>query len=175
MRAAGCVRGAKACKFGPRKVSCWFSAWAVGIIPKPLPPHDMQSIRTILEGHGLRCTRQREQIFEALVGSKVHPTAEELFSSVKACEPGLSLATVYNTLEAFTACGLARRLPCPAGPCRYDADTTEHVHITTPDGKVVDLPHDLSRRLLEQRTGMKINALQVQVHAAGSAGPTCNG
>lgn len=137
----------------------------------------MQNIRTILEGRGLRCTRQREQIFEALMASKLHPTAEELFSSVRALEPGLSLATVYNTLEAFTARGLARRLPCPAGPCRYDADTSEHVHITTPDGRLLDLPCDLSRRLLagvpddllaeiEVRTGMKIDALQVQVRAA---------
>ena len=136
----------------------------------------MNQVRAILESHGLRCTRQREQIFEALMASKLHPTAEELFSSVKSFEPGLSLATVYNTLEAFTNCGLARRLPSPNGPCRYDADTTEHVHITTPDGKVVDLPHDLSHRLLshvpaeilaeiEKRTGMRVCSLNVQVHA----------
>jgi Fe2+ or Zn2+ uptake regulation protein len=149
----------------------------------------MQPIRQILETHGLRCTRQREQIFEALMASKSHPTAEELFSTVRSVEPGLSLATVYNTLEAFTACGLARRLPpaAAAGPCRYDADTTDHVHISTSDGRVIDLPHDLSHKLLENlpaevlreiehRTGLRIAAIRVQVVADPAPVPrTANG
>jgi Fe2+ or Zn2+ uptake regulation protein len=136
----------------------------------------VQSIRHIFDSHGLRCTRQREQIYEALAATRAHPTAEELLHSVRHTEPGLSLATIYNTLEAFTACGLARRIPCPSGsgPCRYDADISDHVHITTPDGRVIDLPHDLSRKLLEhvpveilaeveQRMGLKVSGMSVQV------------
>jgi Fur family transcriptional regulator, peroxide stress response regulator len=142
----------------------------------------VKSIRHIFDDHGLRCTRQREQIYEALAATRAHPTAEELLHSVRNSEPGLSLATVYNTLEAFTACGLARRIPCPAGagPCRYDADTSEHVHITTPDGRVIDLPHDLSQKLLEHlppeildeiedRMGLKVSGVSVQV--VGVDGP----
>jgi Fe2+ or Zn2+ uptake regulation protein len=145
----------------------------------------METSRQIFEAHGLRCTRQREQIYEALAASKVHPTAEELFSNVRALEPGLSLATVYNTLEAFTACGIARRIRSAPGPCRYDADTSAHVHITTPDGRIVDLPEDLSRRLLgcvpaevlaevERRTGIRVSG--VSVHLSGESGPgPCRG
>lgn len=115
------------------------------------------------------------------MATKSHPTAEELFSGIKAQdptahEPCLSLATVYNTLEAFTACGLARKIPSPSGsgPCRYDADTSEHVHFATSDGRVVDVPLDLSRRLLEQipptmlaeieeRMGIKVRGVTLQV------------
>jgi Fe2+ or Zn2+ uptake regulation protein len=137
----------------------------------------MQTTRQIFEAHGLRCTRQREQIYQALAASKAHPTAEDLFNQVRSYEPGLSLATVYNTLEAFTASGLARRIAVSAaGPCRFDADTSDHVHITTPDGRVLDLPHDLSDRVLqhlppellaevETRTGIKVGAVNVQVVA----------
>jgi Fur family peroxide stress response transcriptional regulator len=131
--------------------------------------------RQIFDAHALRCTRQREVIYSALAASHSHPTAEDLFSSVRAVEPGLSLATVYNTLEALTDCGLARRIPCPSGSgaCRYDADMSEHAHIATPDGRVMDVPHDLNQRVLEalptslvdeieKRTGVRVRAVNVQ-------------
>jgi Fur family peroxide stress response transcriptional regulator len=131
--------------------------------------------RQIFDAHALRCTRQREVIYSALAASHSHPTAEDLFSIVRAVEPGLSLATVYNTLEALTDCGLARRIPCPSGSgaCRYDADMSEHAHIATPDGRVMDVPHDLNQRVLEalptslvdeieKRTGVRVRAVNVQ-------------
>jgi Fur family peroxide stress response transcriptional regulator len=131
-------------------------------------------VREVFERHGLRCTRQRERIFDALACTTSHPTAEELFQAVHDGEPGLSLATVYNTLEAFTECGLVRRIPSPGGACRYDADTSDHVHVTTPDGRVMDLPEDLSAQLiealpaqvladLEKRLGVKVGQVNIQI------------
>lgn len=104
----------------------------------------------VLRQRGLRCTRQRAVVFEALRGTTQHPTAEELFADVRRDEPGISLATVYNTLDTLTQAGLARRLPAHAngGPCRYDADVSNHAHVVLDDGRVVDVPHDLSDRLL---------------------------
>jgi|SRR4051812_10581154 Fe2+ or Zn2+ uptake regulation protein len=138
----------------------------------------MASIRQVLDQNGLRCTRQRQVIFEALGATKAHPTADELFHSVRQVEPGLSLATVYNTLDALVACGLVRRLPCPSGSgaCRFDADTHEHVHIATQDGRIMDAPEDLSIKLLEgipaetvseleRRLGVRVNGLSLQVVA----------
>jgi len=95
---------------------------------------------------------------------------------VRESEPCLSLATVYNTLEALNQAGLCQKLP-PSGhgsAWRYDADTSEHVHATTPDGRWVDLPHDLSDRLLasldkdsisaiESATGAKVARIAVQL------------
>jgi len=137
-----------------------------------------QNVRSIFERHGLRCTRQRERIYAALACTNAHPTAEELFKSVQDGEPGLSLATVYNTLEAFTECGLVRRIPCPSGSgaCRYDADVSDHVHVTSADGRVMDLPSDLSDRLLravpasvlaemERRLGVRVETVNIQIVA----------
>lgn len=135
-------------------------------------------IRALFEQHGLRCTRQRQVLYEALAATKSHPTADELFQSVKACEDGLSLATVYNTLEAFSEVGLVRRIPCAvgSGACRFDADTSDHVHLAMADGRIQDVPHDLSERLLagipgsavldlERRMGVRVGGLTVQVVA----------
>jgi Fur family peroxide stress response transcriptional regulator len=134
------------------------------------------TIRDVFDKNGLRCTRQREVIYEALAATKSHPTAEEIFHLVRGVEPGLSRATVYNTLDALTACGLVRRLPCPngSGACRFDSETHDHVHLATCDGRIVDAPEDLSIRLLsgipaevipelERRMGVRVRGLTLQV------------
>ncbi|MFN0134422.1 MAG: Fur family transcriptional regulator [Phycisphaerales bacterium] len=113
-------------------------------------PSNSPPPRAAIETHGLRCTRQRELLYETLVEMRSHPTAEELFAAARLREPSLSLATVYNTLDAFTDAGLARRIPATngTGPCRFDADTFDHVHLSLPDGSVIDSPDDISRQLL---------------------------
>jgi Fe2+ or Zn2+ uptake regulation protein len=137
------------------------------------------SVRDLLAGRGLRCTVQRELLYSALMASKVHPTAEELHEAVNLAMPAdpVSLATVYNTLEAFTSHGLARRIaPTKAGSAaafRYDADTSNHAHVLLADGSIRDLPMDLSERILsqippdlihevERRMGVKIARIGVE-------------
>lgn len=135
-----------------------------------------EASRELFRRHGLRCTKQRQVIYSALTATTAHPTAEELLGMVNAGEPGLSLATVYNTLEALTSCGLARRLPSHSGngPCRYDADVTQHMHITTTDGRVLDVPEDLATRMplplpqdisdeLQRRLGVRITKVHVEI------------
>src|SRR5688572_33199603 len=88
------------------------------------------SVREVFARRGLRCTRQREILYEVLAECRSHPTAEDLFrlAAVRAGTPGccdgglepMSLATVYNALDAFVAAGLARRIACPCGPARFD-------------------------------------------------------
>ena len=87
----------------------------------------------------------------------------------------LSRATVYNTLEALCKAGLARQLPTTNGCCRYDADTTEHLHVRFRDNcEIRDVPADLGRRLLdnlpakvladiEARMGIKIDGVNIQL------------
>lgn len=104
--------------------------------------------KDILKSSKLRCTRQREMVYKTLATTRAHPTAEELYGMVRLHEPGLSLATVYNTLEALVRTGLCHRIPCPSGATRYDADMREHVHVTTADGRVLDVPEDLGNALV---------------------------
>lgn len=136
----------------------------------------MRDAREAFRGAGLRHTRQREAVYEALRASTTHPTAEELHERVRKDEPGLSLATVYNTLDALCDSGLCRRLPNASGVCRFDGDTSEHVHVVLPDGRVLDVPAHVGRRLLESvpaelaadlesRTGSRVGGLAVQLIA----------
>jgi Fe2+ or Zn2+ uptake regulation protein len=81
-----------------------------------------------LRARGARPTRQRRAIFAALTSRLDHPTAETLHRSVRHRVPGLSLATVYTTLEILVGAGLAGRLVGPDGVARYDARTDGHDH-----------------------------------------------
>lgn len=110
----------------------------------------LETARGRLREHGVRPTRQRELVYLTLACTDTHPTADELLTAVRLEDASVSQATVYNTLETLTGCGLARRLPSRAagGPCRYDADLRPHVHLTMPDGRVMDAPHGVSEAIL---------------------------
>jgi Fur family peroxide stress response transcriptional regulator len=135
-------------------------------------------VRELFRAHALRHTRQRELVYRALASTKRHPTAEELHVSVRAIDGAISLATVYNTLDALHGSGLCRKLAAPdqSGGVRYDADTHEHLHVTTPDGRMTDVPMDLSRRVLdaigptlraeiESRMGVELDRVTVHLSA----------
>lgn len=85
-------------------------------------------LREALEAAGHRYTPQRAAVYRALAGSYEHPTADEIFTTVRAEIPDLSLATVYKALEAFVGAGLAKKLTFGDGPARYDGRTDDHDH-----------------------------------------------
>lgn len=88
-----------------------------------------ERLRDALEGGGHRFTAQRAAVYDVLDSAISHPTADEIFTSVRASLPDISLATVYKALEAFVSCGLARKLTIGPGPARYDSRMDRHDHV----------------------------------------------
>ena len=86
-------------------------------------------------------------------------------------DPEVSQATVYNTLDTLVECGLATRIPASSsgGACRYDPDTGEHVHLVLDDGRILDVPEDLSKRLIESVPQELLSELSVRL------GVNCSG
>jgi Fur family transcriptional regulator, peroxide stress response regulator len=135
------------------------------------------STRDVFTRHKLRCTRQRMALYDALCMCKSHPTAEELYQLAAPDLGGMSRATVYNTLETLVNAGLARKMPTATGCNRYDADTTEHLHVRMRDsGSIADVPHDLGMRLtrslpqalldeIERRMNIRIDGVNIQFTA----------
>ena len=137
----------------------------------------MIDVATLFASHKLRCTRQRQAVYEALISCTSHPTAEELHQMVTMRDGHMSLATVYNTLDALCAAGLCHRLPTTSGSGRYDADLSDHTHIRFRDtGEIMDVPDDISAQLtrhipadalaaLATRLNLNIDGVSVQILA----------
>ena len=102
-----------------------------------------------LQSKGFRLTPHREAVHAYLASVNHHPTAEEVYLAVKAQGSRLSLATVYNALEALVEAGLASKLAFGDGSARYDIRTDQHDHIHCLGcGMLRDLPPRLGRESL---------------------------
>lgn len=73
-----------------------------------------------------RYSQKRELILENLRGRKDHPTAEQVYESLK--QSGVSLPTVYRNLAQLSEGGEVLRLKTARGTDRFDADTSPHTH-----------------------------------------------
>ena len=115
------------------------------------PPLDPVGLRAALEASGWRYTPQRAAVYEHLGRAAHHPTAEEVYQGVKASLPRISLATVYKSLEALVASGLATKLTAGDGSARYDARSDHHYHLRClRSGAVQDLPTPFDPDLIEK-------------------------
>jgi Fe2+ or Zn2+ uptake regulation protein len=81
-----------------------------------------------LVASGIRLTKQREEVFGILSQKRDHPTATEVFLRAKKHMPSISLATIYNCLEALVDCGLVKQVNLDRAPTRFCANLQEHSH-----------------------------------------------
>lgn len=77
---------------------------------------------------GLRLTRQRREVYEVLMGRRDHPTAHDVFMRVRERVPQISLATVYNCLDALVHHGVVRQVNFEREPSRFCPNLEEHGH-----------------------------------------------
>ncbi len=77
---------------------------------------------------GLRMTRQRQEVYRILMSDRDHPTANDVFMRVKDRLPTISLATVYNCLEALVQHGIIRQVNFERESSRYCPNLAEHGH-----------------------------------------------
>jgi Fe2+ or Zn2+ uptake regulation protein len=106
-----------------------------------------ESLSDRLRGRGQRVTSQRLVLHEVLADLNRHVSAEEVMRSASDRLPGLSLPTVYATLELFEELGVVRRVPAAGGAVLYDPRTDDHAHLVCRNcGAVQDLEvqHDLA-------------------------------
>ena len=87
------------------------------------------NIREQFQACGLKTTPQRTAIYEALVQSTAHPTAEDIYAQVSPRFPMMSLNTVYYTLGAFRRVGLIQEVNIGHDRARFDANLSPHHHL----------------------------------------------
>lgn len=128
-----------------------------------------------LSGNGMRLTSQRRRVYRVLLEKRDHPTADEVYRRAKRALPEISLATVYNCLEALVQCGLARRVDVDPAAARFCPNMADHGHFYCRGcGRVYDVEVGSGRwrEQLRLPAGFAADGMEVAVRGicAGCAG-----
>ena len=98
-----------------------------------------------LHASGHRVTPQRLVIHRTLRDLRRHASAEEVRDAVDDRLPGVSLPTVYATLELLGELGFARRVGPAGGRVLFDPRLDDHAHLVcTRCGRVEDVETTVS-------------------------------
>ena len=99
----------------------------------------------------LGLTKQRQVILRVIRESDGHLTANEVFDGARSLLPGLSFATVYNSLRYLKTEGLIGEVRFGMDAARYDKNLTRHDHaICNNCGKLVDMDLRIPSGLIKE-------------------------
>lgn len=107
-------------------------------------------------------SRQREEILKVVKNSYNHPTAEEIYMTVKAKDPAVSRSTVYRNLGLLVKNNMIKQISMKVGPDRYDYIRETHSHaICVKCGKVFDIKYNFDyealSKIVKEQTGVEIS------------------
>lgn len=140
-------------------------------MPTPIPslqPESESALVEALRSRGQRVTSQRLIVYRVLSASGAHLSADELGRRASDVLPGLSVPTVYATLELLCELGFARRIET-GGTAIFEAASTPHHHLRCAIcGSLQDVTAELATQALTQaaaRADFHID--QISVMATG--------
>ncbi len=77
----------------------------------------------------MKFSKQREMILNQVKMFPVHPTADQVYTALKADNPNLSLGTVYRNLNLLSEMGELLKIRIADGSDRFDGRTDCHYHM----------------------------------------------
>jgi Fe2+ or Zn2+ uptake regulation protein len=101
--------------------------------------HDSKGVDAGLLQSRYRLTKQRMAILRALEDGR-HLSAETILERVRVGLPGVSLGTIYRTLDILRGIGLVQMFSYAGEAARYEAALDKHHHLLcTSCGEVVNV------------------------------------
>lgn len=88
----------------------------------------MENIIKRLKKKGVVLTPQRLAVANFLDGNFTYPSVEEIYTKLKKIYPTISLATIYNSLEALKTAGEIQELTIRRDKVCFDPDPSPHHH-----------------------------------------------
>ena len=130
----------------------------------------LQEIKTL----GL--TKQRQAVLQVIRESENHLTANEVFEDARRILPGISFATVYNSLHYLKNENLIGEVTFGNDASRYDRNLMRHDHaMCNVCGKLVDLElqiHDGMLNEAAERSRFKPESIEITLRGLC---PACTG
>ena len=110
--------------------------------------------------------RKRNAIYDCLMNTDTHPSAEMVQQMLQKTHPDISQATIYRNLALFKKQGQIISVGTVNGTERFDANTEPHVHfICTGCDSVLDMPQITVPTALstdvENSTGCRVESCQL--------------
>jgi Fe2+ or Zn2+ uptake regulation protein len=126
-----------------------------------------------IESSGL--TKQRHAVLRVIRESEEHMTANEVFENARRILPGISFATVYNSLRFLKSEGLIGEVRFGMEATRYDRKLSRHDHaVCSKCGKLVDIELQIPDGLLEEAAQLsRFEAESIEVTVRGLC-PDCH-
>lgn len=120
-----------------------------------------------LQVPGMRMTKQRKEVYRTLMENQDHPSASEIHNLMKDTESPMSLATVYNCLEALVEHGAVKQVNIDREPTRYCQNSTPHAHFHDQSTGTI---HDITFKpgasltdLIELPKGTEVTNLEISI------------
>lgn len=112
-------------------------------------------------------TKQRRLVYEIVLSSDDHLSAEEIHEKAKKIMPNIAMGTVYRNLSFLAGKGKIRRISMADSPDRYDGVLTPHEHFICEfcgeleDIRLPGLEEFLINRVGKKMTGYELNLFHV--------------
>ena len=89
----------------------------------------MDHIASIFKEKKLKLTPQRLAVYNYLINTTSHPSADVIYTDIHIQYPTMSLATVYKALKTLVDVDLIQEINVGEGNFRYDGNASPHPHL----------------------------------------------
>ena len=108
----------------------------------------IEEFKLMCKKHSLKITPQRIAIYKELLNSQNHPSADEVFQTLKGDFSNISYDTVNRTLLSLAEIGLIDVVKSPGGARRFDPNPDSHHHLhCVKCGKIIDFTSEVCDKL----------------------------
>ena len=131
------------------------------------PPDIEQTLISSLQDKGYKLTPQRREIIRLLSRNKSHPGAMEILRKVRKIVPGISMSTVYYTLDMMKKEGLIRELEYYDTDNRYEINVSDHINLVcTTCRKITDFTGNVPSftKAVEKETGFRSRSMRFEYY-----------
>ena len=127
---------------------------------------EMSEVASHLKDADVKPTPQRMAITKYVLTEANHPTADDIFAWAKQTIANISLATVYNTLNALVAAGLLKEYRFGhSDKLIYDSNLDEHYHfLEIETGKLTDIPKESVTLTHQIQQGLEVDGFDILLY-----------
>ena len=98
---------------------------------------NIEFLKKICSEAGIKLTHQRLEIFQEMMLSDDHPSADVLYERLKKRNPTIAIDTVYRTLATFDKLGMIKKVHVMGERTLFDKNLDQHHHFVCTRCKAV--------------------------------------